>query len=147
MEIFGHPFLDIISAHSDTKGIYEALLREAKSDSESVKHINDVYSDYDPDDRNNELILHVLGKKIKAEYASSKLSVAFKRFIEFVSNFINKIFNKSNKYKYINPSISISKLSDYLLYGRGEINLLIGTDKSKFNEAASKAISLFGLEI
>lgn len=143
-EIFGHPFLEMLKSSPELWHIYNNLATEAFKKYSKVSAISALYSDKSDRTQTDELIIRLLTDEIESRSTDKGIASAIRAYTKAFFRFVKSVFNKNTSYTNMNMKISISSLADYVMYGKGEINLLSTQDKSDYSETVNKILSTFG---
>ena len=143
-EIFGHPFLEMLKSSPELWHIYNNLATEAFKKYSKVSAISALYSDKSDRTQTDELIIRLLTDEIESRSTDKGIASAIRAYTKAFFRFVRSVFNKNTSYTNMNMKISISSLADYVMYGKGEINLLSTQDKSDYAETVNKILSAFG---
>lgn len=139
-EIFGHPFLDIIKSTPELRPLYNQLAIEAAKDKDIISKVNNLYAKSRDIVKSDEAILFAMKKYIDGMSENQTMNKLVYRFYEVITEFLNKIFGKSNFIKSIRPTASLESIARWAMFGTDKVSL-IGGDQGQAIESTMKSIS------
>lgn len=121
-EIFTHGFLIMIKNNPDFPGLYESLLEEASRNEKFATEIRDSYKEYSSDVQDDEIIANYFDMILETKLPSNALSAFYKA----ITRIVKQLFGVDSIVDEIKPTTTLAQLSDFVLFGRGEMSIVSG---------------------
>lgn len=117
-EAFTHPFL--IAIQNKNRALYDNLLREAKSDEEVVKYVQDKYGDVNE----HEFITRAMDLIVEDKTRNKSLIQLVQEFFRELTSFIKDMLGKNEmSVEEFNPNMTLEELADFVLYSNTKVDL------------------------
>lgn len=139
-EIFGHPFLDIIKNDPNLRHIYTELALQVMQYNGVIEDTQRLYAGETDNAILDEAILAVLGKvindKLDIKTAPKGLIEAIRSYFKALFDFVKQMFGKSDLVQEMRYNTTMEALADYILYGKGKMNLIGGQQAEELEALA-----------